>query len=303
MKNFRLEYFYLAIALLIASPKALLSQVPDFSKLPILHEGDSLNITYLINNGTKITNGKVVAWFPKDSLTEKRMNEITKMLNAGIRGAEKFINAPLPWQVHPPNEPYTFYFRFDRFVSHASHAGFMSIPFRRIKEGKAPWLHEVIHEMLYSKSESMLSDSLTEKELDEKMPLWLFEGLPDYISVQVSIIEKLPRFDVFSNSDQTNFDSLFVKEMASEKAQYILSFIGKKGIMPELFSKDRPLYAPAFYHGSCSFVKYMADKYGMKIMLSGISSFGREQETIEKLAGKPLETLKKEWLDKLKIVK
>ena len=97
-------------------------------------------------------------------------------------------------------------------------------------------------------------------------------------------------------------DSLFVEEIKSDKGKYILSFIGTKGVMPELFSTDRILYAPAFYHGSSSFVKYLADNYDIKILLTGISSFGQEQETIEKLTGKPLAILKKEWLGKLKIV-
>ena len=285
------------------SSKPLFSQIPDFSKVPALDEGDSLNITYLINNGVKISDGKVICWFPKDSLSEKQMNEITVMLNAGIRGAEKFINAPLPWQLHLPNEPYTFYFRFDRFVSHASQAGFVSVPFWRIKEGKSPWLHEAIHEMLYPKTGSWFSNSITEKEWSEKMPLWLFEGLPDYISLKVSLIENLPWFDVFSNSYQTNIDSLFMEEIRSDKGSYFLSFIGTNGVMPELFSEDRILYAPAFYHGSSSFVKYLAENYDIKILLTAISLFGQEQETIEKLTGKPLETLKKEWLDKLKILK
>jgi hypothetical protein len=268
-----------------------------------VHEGDSLNITYLINNGVKISNGKVICWFPKDSLSEKRMNEITDMLNAGIKGAEEFINAPLSWQVHKPTDPYTFYFRYDRFISHGSDAGFVSIPFWRIKEGKAPWLHEAMHEMLFTKTGSWLDPALPEKEWSEKMPDWLFEGLPDYIAVKVSITKKLPWFDVFSNSPQTNIDSLFVEDMKSPKAEYVLSFIGSKGVIPELSSKNRNLYAPAFYHGSHSFVKYLADNYGMKILLSSISSFGQEHEIIEKSTGKTLETLKKEWLDKLKIVK
>lgn len=302
MKNFSLKYFYLTIALLIAILKPLFSQVPDFSKVPGLHDGDSLNITYLINNGLKISDGKVICWFPKDSLSEKQMNEITNMINTGIGGVEKFIKAPLLWQLHQPTEPYTFYFRFDRFVSHASHAGFVSIPFWRIKEGKAPWLHEVIHEMLYSKTAGWSSNTVTDKELDEKMPLWLFEGLPDYISLKVSLIENLPWFDVFSKSGQTNIDSLFVEEIKSDKGKYILSFIGTKGVMPELFSDDRILYAPAFYHGSSSFVKYVAGNYDIKILLTGISSFGQEQETIEKLTGKPLAILKKEWLNKLEII-
>jgi hypothetical protein len=113
--------------------------------------------------------------------------------------------------VHQRGEPYTFYFRFDRFVSHASSAGFVSIPFWRIKEGKAPWLHEALHEMLYSKSESLLGKNLSEKEANEKLPLWLYEGLPDYISLKVSLAEHMQWFDAFSNSYQADVDSLFIK--------------------------------------------------------------------------------------------
>jgi hypothetical protein len=303
MKNFSLKYLYLTITFLLVILKPLLSQLPDFSKVPLLHDGDSLNITYLINNGVKISEDKVICWFPKDSLSAKQMNEITNMINIGVRGAEKFINAPLPWQLHQPTEPYTFYFRFDRFVSHASQSGFVSIPFWRIKEGKSPWLHEVIHEMLYTKTGSWYSSTITDKEREEKMPLWLFEGLPDYISLKVSSIKNLPWFDVFSNNKQTNIDSLFVKEIGSENGSHILSFIGRKGVMPELFSDNRILYAPAFYHGSSSFVQYLAGNYNMKILLTAISLFGQEQETIERLTGKLLETLEKEWLYKLKIEK
>lgn len=303
MKNSTSKYFCLAIAVLVAIAKPLFSQIPDFSKVPALRDGDSLNITYLINHGVKISDGKVICWFPKDSLSEKQMNEITSMLNTGIRGAEKFINAPLPWQLHPPNEPYTFYFRIDKFISHASQAGFVSVPFWRIKEGKSPWLHEVIHEMLYTKTGSWFSPDVTEEEWADKMPLWLFEGLPDYISLKVSLSENLLWFDVFSNSYQTNIDSLFLEEIKSGTGWYVLSFIGTKGVMPQLFSKERIHYAPAFYHGSASFVDYLAENYGIKILLTGISSFEQEQETIERLTGKTFETLKKEWLDKLKIEK
>lgn len=303
MTNFNFKYFFLTIAILITIVKPLFSQIPDFSKIPALEEGDSLNITYLINNGVKISKGKVICWFPKDSLSEEKMNEITDMINAGIKAAEKFINAPLAWQVQQPTDPYTFYFRFDRFVSHASEAGFISIPFWRIKNGKSPWLHEVMHEMLHTKTGSWVSLGVTEEEWANKMPLWFFEGLPDYIALTVSLLENLPWFDVFANSSQTNINSLFLEEIKSDKGTYILSFIGTKGTMPELFSSDRILYAPAFYHGSSSFVHYLADNYGIKVLLAAISSFGQEQEIIEKLTGKPLEILKNEWLEKLKIVK
>ena len=94
-----------------------------------------------------------------------------------------------------------------------------------------------------------------------------------------------------------------MEDMKSGKASYILSFIGKKGIMPELDSKDRILYAPAFYHGSSSFVGYIADKYGIEILLNAISSFGKEQEKIEEVTGKQIDILKREWTDKMGIDK
>ena len=291
----------LTIGLLLILVRSSVSQVPDFSKVPNVWKGDSMNITNLINNGSKITRGKAICWFPKDSLSGNQMNQIADMINVGITAAEKFINAPLPWQVHPINEPYVFYFRADSFISHASLYGFVSIPFWRIKKGKAPWLHEALHEMLYSKSDKWFSPSMTEKFADENMPLWLHEGLPDYIAMQVSHQNHLTHFDVFSNSNSTNADSLFLENIRAANAQYIISHIGAKGVMPELSSINRNDYAPCFYHGSCSFVQFIADNYGLNALLTAISSSEKEQESIEMATGKPLAILKKEWLEKLKI--
>ena len=135
------------------------------------------------------------------------------------------------------------------------------------------------------------------------MPLWLYEGLPDYLSITVSRTNHLQWYDVFSRSSQMNVDSMFKENMRkrNDTASYILSHIGVKGAMPELFSAGRSSFAPGFYHGSCSFVQYIAEHYGLNILLSGIASFQKEEETIEKLSGKPVTTLKQEWLDKLNI--
>jgi hypothetical protein len=209
---------------------------------------------------------------------------------------KNLLHAPLVWQSHNINEPYTFYFRFDSIISHASKAGFVSVSFWRIKSGKAPWLHEALHEMLDTNTGSWFNASISEEEANKEMPLWLFEGLPDYISLKVSQVENLPWYDVFSRSSATNIDSIFMEDMKSDKVSYIISFIGKKGIIPELYSKDRILYAPAFYHGSSSFVQYIVDKYDVEILLNAISSFRKEQEKIEELTGKSIDILKKSGL-------
>lgn len=299
MKHNCQKYFSLIIILLLT--ELSISQVPDFSKVPNLREGDSLHIIYLIDHGVKITKQKAICWFPKDSLSEKRMNEIADTINVGVIAAEKFINAPLPWQVHSINEPYTFYFRLDSFISHASLYGFVSIPFYRIKNGRAPWLHEALHEILYSNTDKWFAPPMTDEYANAHMPLWIHEGLPDYIAIRVSRQNNLSYYDVFSNNDPANIDSLFVENLRSENGSYIISHIGANGIIPELFGKDRFNYAPGFYHGSCSFVQFIAERYRLNVLLTAISSFEKEQESIEAVSGKPLATLKKEWLDKLKI--
>jgi hypothetical protein len=72
----------LTVGLLIILISSSIGQAPDFSKVPNVWAGDSLNITWLINNGVKITKGKAICWFPKDSLSVARMNQIGDTINA-----------------------------------------------------------------------------------------------------------------------------------------------------------------------------------------------------------------------------
>jgi len=277
-------------------------QLPDFSKSPGMDKGDSVQITSLIRTGVKIKRSRVVCWFPRDSMPLQQMNEIADSINSGVEAAEKMIAAPQDWQAHPYNQPYVFYFRKDTIISHASLAGFVSISFWRIKEGKAPWLHEAVHEILYAKKDKWFSKEITDSFYNKNAPKWLFEGLADYLSQEVSHIRKLTFYDVFSGTTNPNTDSLFIKDMKSTTGQYILAFIGAKGVMPELYSVNRRFFAPAFYHGSCSFVKFIAEHYGLALLLKANSAFTREQETIEHATGRSLPDLKHEWLKKINLI-
>lgn len=274
------------------------AQIPDFSKVDYPYPGDSVNIIHLINNGIQMNKGKVIVWFPKDSLSEDRMSGILDTLQMGITAAEKYIHAPRSWQVQQKESPYTYYFRTDRFISHASHAGFVSIPFWRIKHNKAPWLHEALHEMLNTKARH----SVSEKEFEEYEPhVWLHEGLADYIAMQISQQYNLPRFDPLANGIVLNVDSICKTDLISERRAYILSFVGRKGVMPELFSPKRMLYAPPFYHCSCSFIKYLVKQQGLEPLLNSISASPREHEALQKLIRPSLDVLKSAWMKELKL--
>jgi hypothetical protein len=210
MTNSNLKIFHLSIICWSIAAYQASGQAPPKNNI-VFDERDSLHIANFANKGTKIVEKSVVAWFPMDSLSEKRMHEIVDTLNLGIKAATEFINGPLPWQVHQIGSPYTFYFSPDSFISHASMNGFIFIPFWRIKNGKAPWLHELLHEMLNTKTGNWVHPNITEEEANKVVPLWLIEGLADYIAIKVSALKGLAVFDVFSNSYHINPDSLFFK--------------------------------------------------------------------------------------------
>lgn len=284
------------LVILLVTAISVYPQVPDFSKVINVAPGNSVGITNLIMRGTKVNKGNVIAWFPKDSLSVERMNGIVDTLAIGVKATEQFIRSPQSWQAHPSGTPFTFYFRPESFVSHASLDGFVSIPFWRIKQGKSPWLHEALHEMLNSKNGTWLSDTISEEMWAKNMPVWLSEGLPDYISMQVSKKYNLSRFDVFSSSFMTNVDSACNVDLKGSKADYILSFIGRAGAPSELSGNERRFYAPTFYHCSCSFVKYLAERFGIDALLKSHAAFPREREELEKRFSVSLEELKKDWL-------
>lgn len=259
-------------------------------------DNDSLRTIELHSRGVKIEKGRVVAWFPKDSLSSQRMQGIVDTLNLGIMKVEALMGAPFSWQVFA-NKPVVYYFSPEKFVSHASWDGFVYIPFWRIKENKAPWLHEALHLLLRTNTGSWSDVAVDERRA--LMPLWLTEGLPDYLSAKVAYANNFPRFDLWNDGGLLMADASCVSKLEGEKGDYIIDFVGKAGLLPELFGEDRGKYAPTFYNCSFSFSKYIGEQYGDKILIEAMSDFKNEQTSIEKATGKNLADLKKEWLVKI----
>lgn len=57
------------------------------------------------------------------------------MATHNIAAAEKFIGAPLAWQYHQKDEPYTYFFRLNSFIAH-THGGFISIRFQLVRQAR-----------------------------------------------------------------------------------------------------------------------------------------------------------------------
>lgn len=263
-------------------------------------DNDSLRMIALHHRGVKVESTRVVAWFPADSLTQERMINILDTLNKGIVQAEKYLGMPFQWQVFA-EKPIVFYFSPERFISHAAWDGQVFIPFWRIKSGQSPWLHEALHIIFRSKRGSW--GDVSREERAALMPLWLTEGLPDYVDMRIAHQEKFSRFDLWKDGGLLKTDSTCRSKLLGEPGEYILKFVGSPGSPPELFGEQRGQYAPTFYNCSSSLVKFISDQYGIDVLVKGISEFKKEHQIIENLTGKSLQQIKQYWMDKILLEK
>lgn len=256
-------------------------------------QDDSTRVANLQNFGQNFERGRVIIWLAKNSLNPHRITDILDTLNLGIIKASECIGAPHPWQVFA-EMPLTFFLCDDDFVPHASANGYIFMPRKRFETNKALWLHETMHILLRTKSGNW-NDAPQEVTL-KKMPMWLIEGLPEYIAMKLSYENNFPRYDAWKDGGYLMSDSACAEKLHNGKGSYILNFIGKSGVLTELFGKTRPMYAPTFYNCSCSFTKYLVDQFGIGVPLKAISAFGEEENIIQELTSKDLETLRRDWL-------
>lgn len=256
-------------------------------------EEDVSRVAKLLGEGVRIEKQRVICWFPKDSLSTKAMDSISNMMHEGVLLAEAFIEAPLEVQKFSSENPIECFFPSDNFISHADvNMGYLFIPFWRMKENKAPWLHEILHILLTSKNGHLYEDW---EKVSHIYPTWLHEGFADYLTSEISKEQDWLHYDVFSNSYNSDTDSLFLAEYKAKKGIEVVSFIGKKGHPKLLSGSERRTYAPIFYHGSHSLIKYIANTYGEDILLETIFEPTNEHKVLESKTGKTLEQIRKEW--------
>ncbi len=251
-------------------------------------------IDQLTSTGVKAINGNISIWYPMDSLSVTRAKEIVDSLALGVWLERTLINAPLTWQQFPEGS-ITYFLVPGNFVSHTTEKNEILIPLWRMRESKGPWLHESAHILL--RSERGNWNEASRENTMQNRPLWLAEGLADYIAFKVSDVNHFPVFDIQRSGGLLKVDSTCKERLNSEKGELTLNYIGKKGVMMELFGKERREYAPIFYACSCSFVNFLSGKYGLDNVITANSEFEKEHESLAKLTGKSVEKLKEEWLD------
>ena len=214
-----------------------------------------------------------------------------KRLDPAVAGLWRRVGTH-DWQAVPKGR-ITYYLSDDTFVAHASGRSAVFVPMARVKDGRAPFLHEATHELLAS---TRVAPAPTDGAASIRRPLWFTEGLPDYIARlvadEVGITEEGP----FGTPTLVGVDAVCAGRARTADGATMMPFVGTAARPDVLFTTDRGKFAPTFYSCSFSFTKSLAERVGLATLvgLFGLTP-GEMVERLDNIAGPPLSVVGAEW--------
>lgn len=269
-------------ALIAAAAPAAAQQALNWSA------DDGQRIEMLRTKGDHIDATNLVLWFPP-SLPRAEAEALARRLDPAVAGLWARVGTH-DWQVVPKSR-ITYYLSDDAFVAHASGRGAVFVPMARVKDGRAPFLHEAVHELLASRRLRPASPD------GPRAPLWLTEGLPDYVARVVAAELGITEEGPFGTPALSGVDAVCAERARTADGATMLPFVAGPGRPDVLFTTDRARFAPTFYSCSFSFVKHLVASSSLRQV---VGLFG---ETVPALAarlaaiaGQPLADVRADWL-------
>lgn len=258
---------------------------------------DGKRVESLVKGGSRIEGTHVILYFPL-SLPRVDAEVLVKRLDPAVEGLWRQVGVH-DWQAVPKGR-ITYYLHDDAFVAHASGRSAVFVPMARVKDGRAPFLHEATHELLASKR-SRMSEAFG-SATPVRYPLWLTEGLADYVARvvtnQLGIIEEGP----FGPRTLSEADALCAERARTLDGASMLPFIGANAVPDALFTTDRARFAPTFYSCSLSFTKYLAKQIGLDELINLFALTPTDLVTrLDGVAGHPLSVIVTEWRTRLEL--
>jgi len=256
---------------------------------------DEKRVAELAAGGNRDEGANVVLWTPAGALGADERRALVARLDRGVAALRTLVGSH-DWQT-VGDRKITYYVSADRFVAHASGRAAVFIPLIRLQDGKAPYLHEAMHELLATAETRGPMDPARLERIQQR-PLWLGEGLPDYVALTAAASTGTTEGDVFDIGGLDGVDRTCATRLAGPAGPEVLRFIGAVGRPDALFTTDRQTVAPTFYACSTSFTKRIVGLIGLPATVALIPLMAQDgmHARIEALTGKPMATLRDEWL-------
>jgi hypothetical protein len=259
---------------------------------------DPTRIAYLHEHGVRVEGQQVIVWLPPEALAEPQRQELVDNLDRGVTALRALIGAH-PWQ-RLRDQKITYYISPERFIAHATGRATILMPLARLQEGRAPFLHESVHELLFPQPPSSPDDL---SNVGMRVPLtsrpgWLIEGMADYVAQTVAAETGFAEGDVFNVGGLARADTTCVQRLQGPRGAEVLRFIGEAGAPEALFTTERQAVAPTFYACAQSFTKFLVARIGLPAMveLFPLIREGKVDERLAQLTQSSLPLLRAEWL-------
>lgn len=252
---------------------------------------DGARIEVLRRSGDHLDGAHLVLWFPP-SLSKPDAEVLMRRLDPAVAALWRRVGTH-DWQA-VPKDKITYYLSDDAFVAHASGRSAVFVPMARVKDGRAPFLHEATHELLAS---TRVGPPNAAGAPPARRPLWLTEGLPDYIvrlvAAEFGITEEGP----FATPDLAGVDRVCAARAHTADGAAMLAFVGTPARPDVLFTTDRARFAPTFYACAFSFTKHLASRVGLEALVALFALTPAEMgQRLDTMAERPLAAIRAEWL-------
>jgi hypothetical protein len=269
---------------------AMLAGAPVFAQQPLNWAADDgKRVAALEKDGFRLDGEHVILWCPP-SLARADAEALLKRLDPGVDGLWRHVGTHA-WQAVPKGT-ITYYFSDDTFVAHASGRAAVFVPMARIRDGRAPFLHEATHELLASTRTDRSPGGPPARR-----PLWLTEGLPDYFARVVAAETGTTETGPFDTPTIAGADAICAERARTPDGATMMPFVGRNERPEVLFTTDRSRFAPTFYTCSLSFVNYLA---GHVEVITLVDLFGvgpaDMNARLDSLKGRTLSDWRSEWL-------
>jgi len=257
--------------------------------------GAQERVAELTANGERRDGKLAILITPAGTIDDKEEEALLARLDRGHAELRAIVGRH-PWQVMRA-EKITYYVSPNRFVAHASGRGAVFIPLVRLQDGRAPYLHEAAHELLAYFSQPLTPDPARVERVRTMRPLWLTEGLADYVGLTAADRAGVMEGDVFDLGGLAGVDKTCNERLKGPRGAEIVSFIGNIGAPGALFTTERTEVAPTFYACGTAFTKFVVERIGLPETIALVPLIPAEGvlPRIEKLTGKSMETLRAEW--------
>ncbi len=277
------------LALVVAS--CSVTRLANPANVRSMWDGDAGCVASARAAGRRLTRSDVKVWVQPDAPWSATFAD---EVNVGVRAARRFL-AEHGLVARAPIEVYVC----DRkVISHAPGGPFVFLARDKVEGRTAPWLHEALHVLLRGDGPNWLTD-FDDAVADREMPLWLTEGLTEFVAQSTSEAAQVSNAGPFK-ATLAELDAACARAAARGPAE-ILEKVGRPGRADALFGPARFENATVFYPCATSFVAWLSGRHGLESLLQAARATPSERERWEELTGASLAAERSLWLRALAI--